>query len=308
MVRVLRDFGRDVLTAAVRWYEHGAPTLGATLAFYCIFSLAPLALILIRVTEFFFHKGSVLSQTLASTVGPQGAEMVEAVAANARFSGSGPTALIVGLTSLFIGATGVLVQLQTSLNTIWNVQSKGASWLRYFLQRLASLLVVAALGVIMGASVIVTAVVSAFEQRLAYIFPILTQLMGYGELVVSLVSLSLITALLFRFLPDTEVRWGASLVGGLFTALLLMIGKVLIGAYLGVSAPHSSYGAAGALVALLLWVYYSSQILFFGAEFTALLTGADSRARVSDEDEWISSEAEKDFAIPKEDGMYKAYL
>jgi len=308
MVRVLREFGRDLATAAIRWYDHGAPTLGATLAFYCIFSLAPLALILIRVTEFFFHRGSVVSESLRSTVGAQAADMVEAVAASARFSGSGPTAMVVGLTSLVIGATGVLVQLQYSLNIIWEVRDQDTSWLKYILQRLASLFVVAGLGLIMGASVIVTAVVSAFEQRLAYIFPFLTQLVGYGEIAVSFLSLTLILALLFRFLPDTEVRWGASFVGGLFTALLFVIGKVLIGAYLGLSAPHSAYGAAGALVALLLWVYYSSQILFFGAEFTALLTRSHAKEIRGPGEEWVSSEAEKDFAIPREDGMYNVYL
>jgi membrane protein len=255
------------------WKDDGALDLGAALAYYTIFSLAPLLLIATAVAGLVWGREAVQGQLvgeLRGLLGPQGAEAVQTMIANAgKRQGSGILATVVGLVTILFGATGVFVQLQNALNRVWNVKAKPKSGMWNFVRnRLLSFGMVLGIGFLLLVSLAVSAAVSALGTWATSRLPGGETLIQIVTFVLSFALMTGLLGMIYKYLPDVKIAWRDVWVGAVVTALLFTAGKFLISLYLGKSSVASTYGAAGSLVILLLWIYYSSQILFLGAEFT----------------------------------------
>jgi membrane protein len=255
------------------WQKDGALDLGAALAYYTVFSLAPLLLVALAVAGLLWDRGQIQGQLIAEIqglMGPQGAQAVQTMLANAGRHGSGVLASILGVVTILFGATGVFVQLQTALNRVWNVEARPGLGIWSFVKtRLISFGMVLGIGFLLLVSLVVSTAVSAVGKWATGLLPAGSEALMQGlTFVVSFAFITLLFAMMYKFLPDVEIGWRDVWIGAVVTALLFTLGKFLIGLYLGKSSVASTYGAAGSLVILLLWIYYSSQILFLGAEFT----------------------------------------
>lgn len=254
------------------WSEHKASRLAAALAFYTALSLAPLLVIVVAVLSLVFGDDAARGQIVAQfqgLLGPQGASAVQSVLASSRGTGSGVVATIIGTLVLLVGASGVFGELQGALDTIWNVKPRPGQGLRGFMkERFFSFTMVMGVAFLLLVSLVVTAALSAMGKFFGAHLGLLPVLWQMVNLVVSFAVTTGIFALIFNVVPDVRVPWRDVWIGAVFTAALFTLGKYLIGLYLGRSSATSAYGAAGSLVAILIWVYYSAQILFFGAELT----------------------------------------
>src|SRR5918997_4435355 len=261
------------LGAAQDWWEDNCLRLAASLAYYTALSLAPLLLLLVGLLGVVLGRAQVarqLAAQLESLMGPAGQELVTSILTTSSPEG-GTWATVVGLVTLVIGATAVFGELQTTMNLIWEVRpapTEGVwagiwAWLR---ERVFSLAIVFALAFLLLVSLVVSAALAGAAALLWG--PEQTFLSRLMELAVSLAVLTLGFALLFKYVPDAEVRWRDVWLGGFATAVLFTLGKTAIGYYLGQASVGSAYGAAGSMVVLLVWVYYAALIVFFGAEFT----------------------------------------
>ena len=259
--------------AASDWIEDQAPTLGAALAYYTVFSLAPLLIIAIAIAGLAFGREAAQGQIFEQLRGLLGEESGKAMQdmvqnANAK-PATGLVASLIGVVTLLLGASGVFGQLKTSLNAIWNVQPKpGRGILGIIQDRILSFGFILVVGFLLLISLLLTAAIAVMGEWFSGMVPGMEPLAHIVNLVLSLALITLLFAMIFKFLPDAKIAWHDVWIGAFITALLFIVGKFALGFYLGKSAVGSSYGAAGSLIVLLLWVYYSSQILFFGAEFT----------------------------------------
>jgi membrane protein len=261
-----------VKQTAKEFSEDKVPRLGAALAYYTIFSIAPLLLIAISIAGIIFGQraaqGELLGQ-LRGVIGENAASMLQQMIANAAKPKTGTIATIVGIVTLLLGAAGVFGQLKDALNTIWDVEPKkgGGVW-GMIKQRFLSMAMVLGIGFLLMVSLLIDAAISGAGKFLGNRLPGGQALWHGAELVVSFAVITVLFALIFRFLPDMKIAWRDVWLGAVITSLLFVIGKFALGLYLGKSSIGSSYGAAGSLVILLLWIYYSAQILLAGAEFT----------------------------------------
>jgi membrane protein len=258
--------------AVIGWWNDNVPRLGASLAYYTLFALAPILVVAISVAGLVFGqeavRGEVVGQ-IQGLVGRQGAEAVQAMLQGAAKPSSSRLAAAVGLVTAFLGATGAFIELQTALNAIWRVQPRpGVSVLAFLKQRLISFGLVVGVGFILLVSLLVSAALAALNRYLGRVFPALTAFWDASNVLVSLAVVTLLFAMVYQVLPDVRLRWRDVWIGALVTAGFFSIGKQLIGLYLGTSTLASSYGAAGSVVVLLVWVYYSAQVVLLGAEFT----------------------------------------
>jgi membrane protein len=256
--------------AAAAWQEVKAPRLGAALAYYAIFSLAPLVLIAVAVAGLVFGAEAARDQLfdqLQDFLGTEGASAVQTMLAGAANPSSGILALCIGAGTLLLAAAGFFGQLQDALNTIWEVQPLPGHAIRNLVKnRLLTFLMVLGTAFVLLGSLILSTMIAAFQNGLG-----LGQSGALGQVVHFVVSFSICTALfamVYKFLPDIVLAWKEVWYGAAVTAFLFNVGKLLIGLYLGHSAVSSTYGAAGSLVVLLIWFYYSAQIFLFGAELT----------------------------------------
>ncbi len=254
------------------WSEDKAPRLAAALSYYTIFSLAPLLIIAIAVAGFFLGRSDVQQQILSEVetlLGPEGRDLVMGLIQDASRPGASLFATIVGIVTLLFGATGVYGQLQEALNTIWEVEpAPDAGIGETIRKRFLSFTMVIGSGFLLLVSLLVSAALSAISTYFSNLLPGIGFLWQFVNLIASYAIVTLLFALVFKVLPDVEIEWNDVWIGAAVTGLLFTVGKYLIGLYLGSSSPGSTYGGAGSLVVILLWVYYSAQILFFGAEFT----------------------------------------
>lgn len=263
----------DLLKRTYReWSEDRCLRLGAALAYYTVFSLAPLLVLVIAGLGFFFGEqaaeGRILEQ-LEGMLGADGAAGVQEMIRNANQPAQGMVATIVGLVTMGIGATTVFGELQDAMNQVWDAEPKRSQgWFAYVKVRLTSFSMILVIGFLMMVSLVLSAAVTALDGFLEDLFPGADLLARLVNLFVSFGVVTFLFALIFKYLPDAEIAWRDVWAGAAGTALLFAVGKELIGLYLGQTSATSVYGAAGSLVVVLLWVYYSSQILFFGAEFT----------------------------------------
>jgi membrane protein len=263
---ILKEAGSD-------WMEDQAPTLGAALAYYTVFSLAPLLIIAIAIAGLVFGReaaqGQIFDQ-LRGLLGEASAKSMQDLVENANAKpATGIFATVIGVVTLLFGASGVFGQLQTSLNTIWGVQPKpGRGVLGIIQDRILSFGFILVVGFLLLVSLLLTAAIAVVGEWSGGMTPGMEALVQILNSVLSLAVITLLFAMLFKFLPDAKIAWHDVWIGAFLTAALFTVGKFALGLYLGKSGVGSSYGAAGSLIVLLLWVYYSSQILFFGAEFT----------------------------------------
>lgn len=258
--------------AFIGWWNDNVPRLGASLAYYTLFALSPTLIIAISVAGLVFGaeavRGDVVGQ-IQGLVGQQGAQAVQAMIEGASKRSSSILATVLGSVTAFLGATGAFIELQTALNAIWRVKPRPGTGVKDFLvQRLISFGLVVGVGFIMLVSLLVNAALAGLNRYLGNIFPTLTALWEAVNVLVSLGVETLLFAMVYKVLPDVRLGWRDVWVGALVTAAFFSIGKQVIGLYLGTSSVASSYGAAGSVVVLLIWVYYSAQIVLLGAEFT----------------------------------------
>ncbi len=254
------------------WMDDSASRLAAALAFYSLLSLAPLLVITVSIAGFFFGhdaaRGKVAGE-LGAVVGAQAAEGIQSVVASARSPASGLISTCVGIVTLFIGASGVFGELQASLNTIWEVKRKpGRGVWGEVKDRFLSFTMVLGVAFLLLVSLILNAILSAVGARFSEVLPGGELVWQAFNFVFSLSAITGLFALIFKYVPDAEIKWRDVWLGAAVTAALFTIGKVLLGLYLGKAAIGSAYGAAGSLIALVVWVYYAAQILLLGAEFT----------------------------------------
>jgi membrane protein len=272
MTSFVRTLSGLLRQAGAGWLADNAPRLGAALAFYTLFSLAPVLIVAVSVAGFIFGhnaaQGEILRQ-FQGLMGVQGATAIETIIQSTNRPALGVLATTMGLLAILVGASGAFNELQDALNIIWKVDRSGKGyWKITSRQRFFSLGLVVATGFLLLASLVVTAVLSAAEKVVSHLFPLPVLLLESIHIVFSFGVITILFALIFKFIPDTTIPWGDVRMGAAVTSLLFTAGKVIIGLYLGHSALTSAYGAAASLVIFLIWIYYSAQILLFGAELT----------------------------------------
>jgi membrane protein len=255
------------------WQDDDALQLGASLSYYTIFSIAPLLLIVIAVAGLIYGREAVQGQLvgeLRGLVGEQGGEAIQTMVANAGLHGSGGVlATVIGVLTILFGATGLFVALQDSLNRIWEVKAKPGQGLKGFIMnRFISFGMILGIGFLLLVSLVLSAAMAALGTWATGLMPGAEVLVKILTFVVAFAVETLLFAMIFKVLPDVKIAWRDVWIGAAVTALLFTLGKFLIGLYIAHSSVASTFGAAGSVVILLLWVYYSSQILFLGAEFT----------------------------------------
>lgn len=255
--------------AANSFIDDEALTRGAAIAFYTATSLAPVLLIVIAIAGLVYGQEAAqgaITAEFSELMGRQTAELLQTAVASSKSKSSGFFAAGIGIVTLIVTASGVFGEMQAALNKIWKAQPQGTTVGRLVRARAKSLGLVAALGFLLVVSLAVSAALTAFEGRINAALPFGGAILSALNVIVSLALISFLFAAVFKVLPDRDLEWRDVAVGAVITAVLFIIGKSLIGWYIGSSAIASTYGAAGGLIVLLLWVYYTSQIFLFGAE------------------------------------------
>jgi membrane protein len=258
--------------ACLAWADDNAPSMGASLAFYTVFSLAPVLIIAISVAGLAFGQKAAESEfarQLQGLLGETGARAVQAILQSANRPALGIIASAFGIGILLVGASGAFVELQDALNKIWKVQGGSKSvWLRAIRERFLSFGMVLGLGFLLLVSLVVSAALGAVGTFISPLLPWPVFMLEAANFLLSLGVIALLLAMIFKYLPDADVTWSDVWMGAAVASLLLTTGKALMGLYLARSTIASAYGAASSLVIILSWVYYSAQIVLFGAEVT----------------------------------------
>ena len=269
---------------AQEWLQDKAPQLGAALAYYTVFSLAPLILVLLAIVGVLFRDDPAgardkITQQMSYFLDPSAVQVVQNIAQKASQPDKSTIATIIGVALALFGASGVFGQLQDALNTIWGVRAKpGLGILGFLRARFLSFAMVAGICFLLLVSLAIEALLKGFSHYLQSVLPGGIAIAVTVYLVCDFAVVVLLFAMIFKFLPDMKIQWRDVWIGAVMTAILFGIGKWLLGFYLGSGAAGSAYGAASSLITLLLWVYYSSQILLFGAEFTQVYAAQAGRA------------------------------
>lgn len=253
------------------WFADRAASKGAALAFYTLFSIAPVLVVVIAVAGFFYGheaaQGQLLSE-LNGLVGAQGAEAIQLVLAGARDKKSGIWATVVATALLLFGATSAFAELKDSLDEIWNVPPpKNASWWNVLRTRLLSFGLILVLGFLLMVSLVVSAALAVLENYFTGVWQDAAVLLSWIAELISFLVIATLFGTIYKLLPRIKLSWSDVTIGALGTAAMFTLGKYVIGLYIGNSGVADSFGAAGSMIALLLWVYYSAQIFFLGAEF-----------------------------------------
>lgn len=286
------------------WQEDKASRLAAALAYYTVFSMAPLIIIVLGIVGYLFGRdavGSYLIEQARGLVGAEGAQIFQAIVENASQPASSLIATLIGIASLLFGALGVFGQLQDALNTVWGVAPKPGRGIWGFIEtRLLSFTMILGIGFLLLVSLLLSSLLAAFSGFLS------NWLSGLGvfvlealNLIVSFGVITLLFAMIYKILPDVEIDWSDVWLGAAVTALLFTIGKFALGFYLGRQTFGSTYGAAGSILIILLWVYYSAQILLFGAEFTQVYAKKYGRIRAAKDAVPLTAEMRAKQGIPQ---------
>jgi len=283
----LRKVFRLFADAGSGFIEDNAFKLSASLSYYTVFALGPLLVIIISLSGVFFSNVDVqgrIYQELNGLIGHDAALQIQEIIKNMRESRTTTTGTILGGVVLFIGATGVFAEIQDSVNYIWSVKAKPKKgWLKFLINRLISFSLIVALGFVLLVSLIISTLVSLLSDRLMQRFPNHDiDLLNLANTFFLLAITTSLFAVIFKVLPDATISWRDAFTGAIFTAVLFLLGKFLIGYYLGKANLGLTYGAAASIIIILTWVYYSSLILYYGAEFTkayALQAGSGIRPK-----------------------------
>jgi membrane protein len=276
----LRAVGSLLKTTYTRWSAHSAPRLGAALAYYALLSISPLMLLTVALCGIMLNQTVAEARVLDQTrmlMGGQAARTLQGLIGDAQHRGSGIAATVVALITLIFGASGVFMELRYALNTIWDAPVQaGGGWRSMLKDKLVSFAMVLGCGLFLLTSVLVSAAFAVAERFATNLIPLSAAIAGeILNLVVSLILLTVLFGLLYKVVPNVAIHWQDVGVGAAATAVLFVIGKGLLSIYLTKAAVGSTYGAAGSLVAFIVWIYYSAQIFFFGAVFTRVY--AESR-------------------------------
>jgi membrane protein len=290
VLRELAEMTRDeafqlVKTTASKWSDHNAPRLGAALAYYALLSIAPLLVLIVAICGLVFEKNTAEHQLLGqvrAAVGPLVAKSLQSLLDDAHQINRGIFATIAAIATLLFGASGVFMELRDSLNTIWDAPVVSTlSWRSVVWQRVVSFGMVLALGFLLLVSLVLSTALAVVTKFFEGYLPLRAAIWGeVANFAVPLIAISILFALIFKFVPDVPIKWRDVVIGGVATAVLFQIGKALLSLYLATAGVGSAYGAAGSIVAFVAWVYYSAQIFFFGAVFTnvyAKTVGSQSR-------------------------------
>ena len=263
-----------VKQTASEWVDDKCPTLGAALAYYTVFSLAPMILLLLSVFNLYMHNAPQAQEQIKDQVGQfagsSGADVVgNIISTQASKPKAGVVGTVVGVVVALFGASGVFGQIQESLNTIWGVKAKPGLGIKgYIKSRFISFGMVGGVCFLLLVSVTVTAVIKGFSDKLNHVLPGGSVLAMIVSILLNFLVITVLFAMIFKFLPDAKIAWSDVWIGAGLTTVLFLIGKQALGLYLGSGSAGSAYGAASAMISTFVWVYYSSQILLFGAEFT----------------------------------------
>ena len=268
----LRDIGSIFVNSVTAWVDHSASSMGAALAFYTLFSVAPILIIALSLAGYFFGPHTAETELLAQLrdlTGAAGADALHSVLASAQYSNKKGMAAVVGVVTLIIGATSVFGELQHSLDVVWSSTRKPESgWWGMVRRRLLSFGMVLGVGFLLLVSLIASAVLAGVGSWMQERLPGLAITLPILDVILSFAMTVLLFAMIYKYVPRETIAWRDVWVGATVTAFLFTVGKSLIGLYLGRSSFSGAYGAAGSLVVLLMWVYYSAQIFLLGAEFT----------------------------------------
>lgn len=263
--------------------DDNAIKLSASLSYYTIFSLPPLIMIVLSICGVFFGRDAVNGTffwQIHGLVGKEAALQIQETIKNVKLSDSNVFATIVGAVTLVIGASGVFAEIQSSINFIWGLKAKPNKGIAKFIKnRLMSFSMIASVGFLLMVSLTVNTVMDVLNERLIKYFPDATIYLFYVlNIIILFVTTTLLFSIIFKTLPDGTIAWKDTLIGSAVTAILFMIGKFVIGYYIGSSSIGSAYGAAGSIIIILVWVYYSAIILYFGAEFTKVFASRYGKA------------------------------
>jgi membrane protein len=283
MLKALPSLLRETVR---QWDTHRVPKMGAALSFYTVFSLAPLAIMVLSLVSLVVERNAARAEIVGqfrNFVGVEGSEIMEMILAKTAADSAGLLGTLIGFIVLLVGASGVFGELQDSLNQIWGVSSKRHPVFILVKERVFSFAMVFVMGFLMLVSFLFSAAIAAAGGWLHARFPGLDGPWNFGNAVVSLVVIALLFALIYRMVPDARITWRDVWLGAVLAALLFELGKFVLGFYFGRSALASSYGAAGSLIIILVWVFYSAQILFFGAAFTRVYATRFGSHRAADE-------------------------
>lgn len=271
--------GKVLVTTFKGFSEDKGMKLAASLAYYTIFSLGPLLLLIMALASIFFGQEAIEGKIfgeLKGLLGAQAAAQVQEIIKNIQVSGETNFALVISIITLVVGATTVFIEIQDSLNMIWKLKAKPKKgWLAFLKNRLLSSSLILSIGFLMIVSLLVNGAIEALMDILGRYFTSVTEILMIAiNLIITFVVITVLFGIIFKFLPDAKIKWKHVRSGAIFTAVLFMAGRYLIGLYIQFSATESTYGAAGSLIIILLWIYYSSVILYIGAEFTQVYTEA----------------------------------
>jgi len=253
--------------------------LSASLAYYTLFSIGPLLLLLMSLASIFYGGDAIQNKLfgeLNGLLGTSAAAQVQEIVKNITFSGKTKFALVASIITLVIGATSVFIEIQDSLNMIWKLKAKPKKgWVAFLKNRLLSSSLIISLGFLMIVTLLVNGAIEALMDILQRKFNSIAEILMYViNLIITFVVITILFGIIFKFLPDAKIKWKHVKTGAIFTAILFMTGRYLIGLYIRQTATESTYGAAGAVVVLLVWIYYSAVILYIGAEFTQVYAEA----------------------------------
>jgi len=275
----LKEWWKVIAATFMGFINDNGLKLSASLAYYTVFSIAPLLILIISLTSLFLGHDAVnnnLYPHIKQFVGVQAAAQIQEIIKNLEFSGKSGTALVIGIAILLIGASSMFVEIQDSINIIWRVRAKPKSgWIKLLQNRFLSFSLIISLGFLLLVSLMVNIAINALSERLAHFLPGLTVLVLNGiNLIITLIVIATLFGIIFKVLPDVKIHWVSVRSGAIFTAVLFMLGQYLIGLYIRYTAQGSAYGAAGSIIIILVWIYYSSAILYIGAEFTQVYAEA----------------------------------
>ena len=267
-----RQIWRILKSATIGWLDDRCPSMGAAIAYYAAFSLVPLLILVIAIASLFFSheaaQGAIIAE-VGGLIGRDTAAALQGLIVSVSEMKSGLLAAAIGIGALIFAATGAVGEIQSALNIIWKAPSmEEGAVIRLIRRRLLSLALIAVMGFLLMTSLAISAVLTAWDSYIAYVFPMADTILWTLNFVLSLGVTTVLFAMVFKILPDVPIAWRHVWIGAIVTALLFSIGKFAIGAYIGSSNLAKSYGAAAAFVVILLWMNYTAQILLFGAEIT----------------------------------------
>lgn len=263
----------EIARAAVRnWLTDRAPSMGAAIAYYTVFSMAPILLLVIAIAGLAFGDQAAqgaLVTNLSDVIGAEGAQVLQDLIKEASIGGAGPIATAISLSTMALAATAVLAELQSALKVVWRVEAKpGRKIIIAIKYRLLCLAIILGCGALLGASLATSTAITILSDYLSAVHAALPYVLGIFNAGMTIAMTTILFGMIFKILPDAPIEWRDVWAGSAFTAVLFTVGKHLLSLYIGGKHATSVYGAAGALVIILLWVYYSAQILLFGAEIT----------------------------------------